>query len=127
MGGFISGVIGFFSAIITSVVNIVKALFTLNFMALLFEPLRPICYLLGIVDRDITNGSASLVKVFHKSEFPDTRVRLISEKARNGSDLPDMYWGYSYTGQNQYDKYFYYAQSNFMDHLFFRHRCQGSS
>ena len=117
MGGFISGVIGFFSAIITSIVNIVKALFTLNFMALLFEPLRPICYLLGIVDRDITNGSASLVKVFHKSEFPDTRVRLISEKARNGSDLPDMYWGYSYTGQNQYDKYFYYAQSNFMDHL----------
>ena len=117
MGGFIEGVIGFFSSIVTAVVNIVKALFTLNFMALLFEPLRPICYLLGIVDQDVTSGSASLVKVFHKSEFPDTRVRLISEKARNDTGLLDMYWGYSYTGQNQYDKYFYYAQSNFMDHL----------
>lgn len=117
MGGFFDGIIGFFSAIFTSIVNIVKALFTLNFMALLFEPLRPICYLLGITDRDITNGSASLVKIFHKSEFPDTRVRLIAEKARNDTGLLDMYWGYSYTGQNQYDKYYYYAQSNFMDHL----------
>ena len=117
MGGLIDGIIGFFSAIITSVINIVKALFTLNFMALLLEPLRPICYLLGITDQDVTNGSASLVKVFHKSEFPDTRTRLIAEKARNDTGLLDMYWGYSYTGQNQYDKYFYYAQSNFMDHL----------
>lgn len=117
MGGLIDGIIGFFSAIITSVINIVKALFTLNFMALLLEPLRPICYLLGITDQDVTSGSASLIKVFHKSEFPDTRTRLISEKARNDTGLLDMYWGYSYTGQNQYDKYFYYAQSNFMDHL----------
>ena len=67
MGGLVEGIVGFFSSIITAVVNIVKALFTLNFMALLFEPLRPICYLLGITDRDVTNGSASLVKVFHKS------------------------------------------------------------
>lgn len=117
MGGFISGVVGFFSSIVTSVVNIVKAIFTLNFQALLFEPLRPICYLLGITDEDIVRGYTSLVRVFEKSEFMDTRTRLIAEKVRNDTGLLDMYWGYSYTGQNQYDRYLNYSKSDFLDYL----------
>lgn len=116
-GSFIDTVFSFVTTFSGMITKTIKALFTLNFTALLFEPLRPICWLLGIRDQDITNGSMSLVKIFHKSEFPDTRVRLIAEKARNDTGLLDMYWGYSYTGQNQYDKYFYYAKSNFMDHL----------
>lgn len=116
-GSFIDTVFSFVTTFSGMITKTIQALFTLNFTALLFEPLRPICWLLGIRDQDITSGSMSLVKIFHKSEFPDTRVRLIAEKARNDTGLLDMYWGYSYTGQNQYDKYFYYAKSNFMDHL----------
>ena len=85
--------------------------------AFLFEPLRGVCSLLGINDKDVTSGCMTACKVFHENQYPDTLVRNCIAREKDGSDLMKYFFDFSKVGTAQFDKYYYTGKRRFIDAL----------
>lgn len=86
-------------------------------MAFLFEPTRAVCELLGITDKTVTQGSFSVVKIFHENQYPDTLVSNCISRNKDGSDLMTYYYNFAKVGQAQFDKYYHTGKKRFIDAL----------
>lgn len=85
--------------------------------AFLFEPLRGVCSLLGINDKDVTQGCMTVCKVFHENQYPDTLVKNCLSREKDGSDLMKYFFDFAKVGTAQFDKYYYTGKRRFIDAL----------
>ena len=91
-------------------------LFT-NPMGWLVEPLRPVCRMLGINDKDVISGSYSVVKIFHENQYPNTLVKNCIMRNKDGTGLIKYFYDFSKIGTAQFDKLFYIGRKQYIDYL----------
>ena len=118
-GGVLTGVlIGLGTLLLASTIDgIVSGRMFSSFGAFLFEPTRLICKILGITDKDITQGRMMVCKVFHENQYPDTLVKNCIMREKDESDLMKYFFDFSKVGTAQFEKYFYTGKKRYIDAL----------
>lgn len=119
-GGILSGVVlGALGGLLlaSTIDGIISGRAFTSLTAFLFEPTRAICKLLGITDRNVTQGRMIVCKVFHENQYPDTLVKNCIVREKDGSDLMKYFFDFAKVGTAQFEKYFYTGKRRFIDAL----------